>query len=227
MVLNRNPDNYFAEVEQIAFAPANMIPGIEPSPDKMLQGRLFSYPDTQRHRLGANYESIPVNRPFNAQPALYQRDGPMRVDANQADAPNYFPNSFNGPTVDTKQAWHADTPVGDVQRYNTADDDNFTQCGDFYRRVLDEAARERLTDNIAGHLSGAQDFIQKRAIANFAAADADYGRRIAEKIEALRRKAGATSGNNSNTRPAAPLNPARHVNRAVYAKGSADGSSSL
>ncbi|CAM9910761.1 unnamed protein product [Ectocarpus sp. 13 AM-2016] len=75
MVLNRNPTNYFAEVEQMAYAPSNMIPGIEPSPDKMLQGRLFSYNDTHRHRLGANYQQIPVNRPFNAKVQPYQRDG--------------------------------------------------------------------------------------------------------------------------------------------------------
>lgn len=83
--LNRNPTNYFAEVEQIAFSPANMIPGIEPTPDKMLQGRLFSYNDTQRHRLGANYEQIPVNRPIFAADNMIniQRDGPMRVDGNQ------------------------------------------------------------------------------------------------------------------------------------------------
>lgn len=82
MVLNRNPQNYFAEVEQIAFAPAHMVPGIEPSPDKMLQGRLFSYADTHRHRLGANYQQIPINRPFNSKVRTYQRDGPACVDAN-------------------------------------------------------------------------------------------------------------------------------------------------
>lgn len=82
MVLNRNPQNYFAEVEQIAFAPAHMVPGVEPSPDKMLQGRLFSYADTHRHRLGTNYQQIPINRPFNAKVRTYQRDGPACVDAN-------------------------------------------------------------------------------------------------------------------------------------------------
>ncbi len=74
--------NYFSEVEQIAFSPANMVPGIEPSPDKMLQGRLFSYHDTHRHRLGTNYELLPVNRPFNCTVATYHRDGPMRLDNN-------------------------------------------------------------------------------------------------------------------------------------------------
>ncbi|WP_411016297.1 catalase, partial [Salmonella sp. s51884] len=93
----RNPTNYFAEVEQIAFSPAHMIPGIEPSPDKMLQGRLFSYADTHRHRLGTNYNQLPVNCPMRARPMNYQRDGHACVTDNQSGAPNYFPNSFQGP----------------------------------------------------------------------------------------------------------------------------------
>nr|UYK33006.1 superoxide dismutase/catalase fusion protein [synthetic construct] len=94
LVLNRNPVNYFAEVEQIAFDPSNMPPGIEASPDKMLQGRLFAYPDTHRHRLGPNYLHIPVNCPYRARVANYQRDGPMCMQDNQGGAPNYYPNSF-------------------------------------------------------------------------------------------------------------------------------------
>jgi catalase len=207
MVLNRNPTNYFAEVEQLAFAPANMVPGIEPSPDKMLQGRLFSYNDTHRHRLGANYEQIPVNKPFNCPVSLYSRDGPMRVDSNSAGAPNYFPNSFSGPQPDPKAEQHKDRATGDVARYNTKDDDNFTQCGNFYRRTLDAGARDRLTSNIAGHLSGAQEFIQQRAIANFAACDAEYGRSIAAKIQALKK----SKGGDAKVPPTAPLNPPRKV----------------
>jgi catalase len=185
MVLNRNPENYFAEVEQIAFAPSHMVPGIEPSPDKMLQGRLFSYSDTHRHRLGANYQLIPVNKPFNAKVRSYQRDGPMSVEGNQGGAPNYFPNSFNGPAVDLTAAWHADPLAGHVKRHETGDEDNFSQAGSFFRDTLDSAARERLTDNIAGHMAHAQEFIRARAIANFAAADANYGRMLAQKIAAI------------------------------------------
>src|SRR5579875_704164 len=92
LVLNRNPDNYFAEVEQAAFTPANFVPGIGPSPDKMLQGRLFSYGDTHRHRLGPNYTQLPVNRPHATQAANYQRDGFMRFDGNSGRAKNYEPN---------------------------------------------------------------------------------------------------------------------------------------
>lgn len=94
LVLNRNPENYFAEVEQVAFSPGHVVPGIEPSQDKMLQGRLFSYPDTHRHRLGANYEQIPVNCPYRVKIANGIRDGPMNVNGNQGNAKNYEPSSF-------------------------------------------------------------------------------------------------------------------------------------
>lgn len=96
MTLDRNPNNYFAEVEQAAFAPSHLVPGIEASPDKMLQGRLFSYADTHRHRLGANYLQLPVNCPYKVGVKNYQRDGPMNSSDNQAGAVNYFPNSFDG-----------------------------------------------------------------------------------------------------------------------------------
>jgi len=187
LVFDTNPKNYFAEVEQIAFSPAHMIPGIEPSPDKMLQGRLFSYVDTHRHRLGANYKQIPVNCPYAARVQNYQRDGPARVDGNQAGAPNYFPNSFGGPEPDTSVAWHKTYPTsGHVDRYPTDDDDNFSQVSIFYNKVLDAGARDRLTSNIAGHLAGAAPFIQKRVIANFSKVDPAYGRSIEEKIARIR-----------------------------------------
>jgi catalase len=198
MVLDRNPGSYFAEVEQLAFSPAHLVPGVEPSPDKMLQARLFSYADTHRHRLGVNYQSIPVNCPFASRHGVanFQRDGVMRVDGNQAGAPNYFPNSFSGPCPAPAAAWHKE-PVcphasaakgcGAVARYETGDQDNFTQCGLFFRKVLTAEERERLTDNIAGSLVGAQDFIQARAIANFAAVDADYGRMVKQKVEKAKR----------------------------------------
>lgn len=208
MVLDRNPENYFAEVEQIAFAPSHLVPGIEPSPDKMLQGRLFSYSDTHRHRLGVNYQSIPVNCPFATSVRTYQRDGVMTVDGNQGGAPNYFPNSFNGPDVNTAAAWHAEPSSGDVQRYETGDEDNFTQVGVFFRKVLSQQERERLTDNIAGSLSQAQDFIQKRAIANFAAADSTYGRMISDKIEKIKGKSNPSSVLNFK-KAAAALSPPR------------------
>lgn len=186
MVLNRNPENYFAEVEQIAFAPSHLVPGIEPSPDKMLQGRLFSYADTHRHRLGKNYQMIPVNCPYAAKVSNYQRDGFMVTDGNQGGAPNYFPNSFAGPEPPSSAIWHTYPATGDVMRYETGGEDNFSQVGEFYRKTLSSEERDRLTDNIAGSLANAQEFIQQRAIANFAAVDAEYGRSILRKIASIK-----------------------------------------
>jgi catalase len=183
MVLNRNPENYFAEVEQAAFAPGHMVPGVEPSPDKMLQSRLFSYADTHRHRLGVNYQQIPVNCPFATRVKNYQRDGGMNVDSNQGGAPNYFPNSFGGPTPVASATWHSDHLVGDVGKYNTRDDDNFTQVNTFFNKVLNAQEKERLIKNIAGHMKNAQEFIRKRAIENFSKADPHFGKRIQEEIE--------------------------------------------
>ncbi|KAF2361008.1 Catalase immune-responsive domain [Trinorchestia longiramus] len=182
VTLNRNPKNYFAEVEQIAFAPAHMVPGIEPSPDKMLQGRLFSYTDTHRHRLGANYQQIPVNCPYRTTPANYQRDGPMCVTENQGGAPNYYPNSFSGPTDCKTYSGCTEKYVGDIQRFNSSSDDNFSQVTDFYKKVLSEAERGRLADNIAGSLVDALDFIQERAIGNFAKVDPGLGQAITDRI---------------------------------------------
>lgn len=182
LCLDRNPKNYFAEVEQLAFAPSNMPPGIETSPDKMLQGRLFSYSDTHRHRLGPNYVQIPVNCPYRTKVANFQRDGPMTVSDNQAGCPNYFPNSFGGPVDNKIHAESTFVCTGDVQRYNSADEDNFTQAGIFYRKVLNEAEKTALTENLAGHMVAAQDFLQDRAIANFAKADAEYGARIRQAL---------------------------------------------
>jgi catalase len=220
MVLDRNPTNYFAEVEQLAFAPSHMVPGIEPSPDKMLQARLFSYADTHRHRLGVNYQSIPVNCPYASRFGVnnFQRDGGMRVDGNQGGAPNYFPNSFGGPAPApaAASAWHKEAACPHaaalVARYETGDEDNFTQCGQFFRKVLSAEERERLTDNIAGNLAQAQEFIQARAIANFAAADANYGRMIKQKIDRIKKSAASKStGGKVAAGKTAKLSPVRTV----------------
>ncbi|KAK7107708.1 hypothetical protein V1264_015585 [Littorina saxatilis] len=193
MVLNRNPKNYFAEVEQIAFSPIHMVPGIEASPDKMLQGRLYSYSDTHRHRLGSNYLQLPVNCPFNNRVKNYQRDGPQCVE-NQAGAPNYYPNSFSGPVDNTKNLECPCPFSGDVQRYNTADDDNFSQVTLFYNQVLKPEERARLIENIAGHLKDAQDFIQQRAVSNFSQVDADFGSRLRKSLDAFKKPEPTTTG---------------------------------
>ncbi|XP_069479479.1 catalase-like isoform X2 [Ambystoma mexicanum] len=175
MVLNRNPINYFAEVEQLAFDPSNMPPGIEPSPDKMLQGRLFSYPDTHRHRLGPNYLQLPVNRAVNAHVANYQRDGPMCMFDNQGSAPNYYPNSFSGPQCQPMQKECTYKVSGDVSRCESVTEDNVTQVRNFFLNVLNTEERKRLCENIAGHLKDAQLFIQQRAVNNFSEVHPDYG----------------------------------------------------
>jgi catalase len=186
LVLNRNPTNYFAEVEQIAFAPSHLIPGIEASPDKMLQGRLLSYADTHRHRLGANYLQIPVNCPFKTR--TYHRDGPQTVNDNQTGAPNYFPNSFSGPQP-SKSYLEADIPLNaTAKRYDSSDEDNFSQCGIFWRKTLDEGARQRLVDNIAGNLVNAAEFIQQRQVENFTKCDEQYGRRLREALDKLKKQ---------------------------------------
>ncbi|KAL3275580.1 hypothetical protein HHI36_020335 [Cryptolaemus montrouzieri] len=187
LVLNRNPENYFAEVEQIAFSPAHMIPGIEPSPDKMLLGRLFSYGDTHRHRLGANYLQLPVNCPFKV--ANYQRDGPQAIH-NQGGAPNYHPNSFGGPENDAraKSLSPVFTVSGDAQRYDSGEEDNYSQATVFYRKTLTKEQQDRLVNNIVGHLKGASDFIQLRAVKNFSQVDDSFGKRIADGLQVQKRK---------------------------------------
>lgn len=188
MVLDRNPKNYFAEVEQIAFSPAHMIPGVEPSPDKLLQGRLFSYSDTHRHRLGANYNQLPVNCPYRAKISNSQRDGPQAFE-NQDGVPNYFPNSFNGPLPDLTSANSQFTVVGDVDRHESGDEDNFSQATLFYRKTLKPEERKRLVENIVSNLKDAADFIQERALKNFTKVDEDFGKLLKEGLSQLTKSA--------------------------------------
>jgi catalase len=184
LVLDRNPVNYFAEVEQAAFAPGNLVPGIAISPDKMLQSRVFSYHDTHLHRLGPNYNLIPVNAPRNAPENSYQRDGFMRVDANGEAGPNYWPNSFGGPEPDPKAAEPHFDISGQAGRYEYAyPNDDFVQPGNLYRNVMKEEDREHLVGNIVDHLGGAQKRIQLRQTALFFKADPEYGRRVAEGLK--------------------------------------------
>lgn len=176
MVLDRNAESYFNQIEQLAFSPANMVPGIEPSPDKMLQGRMFSYTDTHRHRLGPNYAQIPVNCPLTCvKVSTYTRDGPMNMDIKQGGAPNYFPNSFNGPH-ECPSAVLSKFPVsGDVERTDTGDEDNFSQVDLFWKKVLSPEERQRLVNNIAGNLKAAMPAIQERVINNFAQVNQEFG----------------------------------------------------
>eukprot|EP00010_Vexillifera_abyssalis_P004349 CAMPEP_0201552474 /NCGR_PEP_ID=MMETSP0173_2-20130828/16738_1 /ASSEMBLY_ACC=CAM_ASM_000268 /TAXON_ID=218659 /ORGANISM="Vexillifera sp., Strain DIVA3 564/2" /LENGTH=486 /DNA_ID=CAMNT_0047962971 /DNA_START=94 /DNA_END=1550 /DNA_ORIENTATION=- len=183
LVLNRNPENYFAETEQSAFSPSHLVPGIEPSPDKMLQGRLFSYPDTHRHRLGRNYMQIPINCPYAARSQNYHRDGFMAVDGNGGSKPNYEPNSFGGPVADPTKK-EAMFPVsGMAGRFKRAHpNDDFVQAGQLYRKVFSDEDRDHLISNIAGHLKNAKKEIQQKQIKLFLQADREYGERIAKAL---------------------------------------------
>jgi catalase len=179
LVLNRNPANYFAEIEQAAFCPGNVVPGIAVSPDKMLQARVFSYHDTHIHRLGSNYHLIPVNQSKNAPEANYQRDGFMRTDANGGGGPNYWPNSFGGPepTGDGEPPFEVSGKAGRYP-YSFPNDD-FVQAGTLYRKVMDDYQRERLVGNVVDHLGKAKKRIQMRQTALFFKMDQDCGSRIA------------------------------------------------
>ena len=143
MTLNRNPENYHAEVEQSAFTPSHLVPGIEPSMDKMLQGRLFSYPDTHRYRLGKNYEQIPINCPYRARVASYIRDGAATVNGNYGGQPNYEPNTLGGPKEDPKYAWSKFPVSGEVGRYPYQHPNTyFEQPRALYETVFTEKDRE-------------------------------------------------------------------------------------
>jgi len=182
LVLDRNPQNYFAEVEQAAFSPANFVPGIAASPDKLLQGRLFSYHDTHLHRLGPNYQLLPINRPKNAV-NYYQRDGTMAYGDNGGDSPNYYPNSFGGPEpkLDTGEPPFEVSGQAARQPYIHPNDD-FFQAGELYRRVMSDEDRDHLIVNITSHLRNAQKRIQLRQTALFCKSDPEYGRRVAEGL---------------------------------------------
>jgi catalase len=183
LVLDKNPENYFADVEQAAFSPGNFVPGIGPSPDKMLQARLFSYPDTHRHRLGPNYHLLPVNASRAAAVNSYQRDGSMRFDGNGGAGPNYWPNSFGGPEPDPSVAEPALEVSGVAARQPYAHpNDDFVQAGNLYRDVMTDSDRDHLISNIVGHLSGASRTIQERQVGVFKKADPEYGARVAEGL---------------------------------------------
>ncbi len=181
MVLNRNPENYFAEVEQATFSPGTMVPGVEASPDKMLQGRLFAYSDAHRYRVGANHNLLPINRP-RVEANNYQRDGAMRFDDNGGGSVYYEPNSYDGP----KEApQYKQTPFdvsGEAAQVAYDHADHYTQAGDLYR-LMSEEERERLVDNIVAAMKPVErDDIKLRQIQHFYKADREYGERVAKGL---------------------------------------------
>lgn len=185
LVLDRNPENYFVEVEQAAFDPANMVPGIEPSPDKMLLGRLFSYPDTHRYRIGTNYLQLPINRP-RVPVGSYNRDGAMRYD-NPGD-PVYAPNSYGGPSADPQrhgEGFHhqASGPLVRSPYTPHRDDDDFVQPRALYQRVLSDTDRGHLVANIVSHAKGrVTDEVKTRVIEYWRKVDDDLGARVAQGL---------------------------------------------
>src|SRR3954451_12941697 len=181
MELNRNPENYFAEVEQATFSPGNFVPGIDVSPDKLLQGRLFAYADAHRYRVGANHQALPINRPRN-EVNNYQRDGQMRFDGNGGKSVYYEPNSFGGPTEspEHKQAAYPVSGVADSVAYDH--NDHYTQAGDLYR-LLSEDERTRLVANIVEAMKPVEkEEIKLRQIQHFYKADPEYGTRVADGL---------------------------------------------
>ncbi len=181
--LNRNPQNFFAEVEQAAFSPSNVVPGISFSPDKVLQSRIMSYADAQRYRLGANYQQLPVNQP-KCPVMHYQRDGAMAPGINGGSGPNYEPNSHEDTPkqncVYADPAW--DLGNVKVDRYDhRKGNDDYTQAGDLYR-LMKPDAQQRLVANIVESLGAAKPEIQMRQLCHFFRADPNYGRQVAQGL---------------------------------------------
>lgn len=194
--LNRNPENYFAEVEQAAFKPSALVPGIGPSPDKMLQARLMSYADTHLHRLGVNHHQIPVNAP-RCPVMNYTRDGALTTGAAYGGQPNYWPNSHPGtPKPDPRYAdpvWELGQAT--VDRFDsTVDHDDYTQAGNLYR-MFDSAHRDRVATRVAGGLAQCRREVQLRQLCHLFRADEDYGGRVAAKLGIdVREAMGAVAG---------------------------------
>jgi catalase len=187
MTLDRNLTDFHTEMEQAAFEPNNLVPGIGLSPDKMLLARGFSYADAHRARLGVNYKQIPVNTP-QAPVHSYTKDGVMRT-VNVSD-PVYAPNSYGGPAADPTGIgdaglWAADGEMVRVAYTPRADDDDFVQARTMVREVLDDDARERLVGNVAGHLSdGVSDAVLARAFEYWKNIDPEIGTRIEQAVGA-------------------------------------------
>ncbi len=187
MTLDRNPENYFAQIEQATFAPSNFVPGIAASPDKMLLARIFSYADAHRYRVGTNHAQLPVNAPLTSN--SYSKDGAMRFGFKDPSQPVYAPNSFGGPHASPERAgddsgWESDGELLRVAATLHPEDDDFGQAGTLVREVLDDAARDRLVANIAGHVSKVTiPELRERVLHYWAQVDATLSARVAAALE--------------------------------------------
>ncbi len=179
--LNRNSENYFEDIEQAAFEPSNVVPGISWSPDKMLQARIMSYADAHRYRIGVNYSSLPVNKP-KCPYSTYHRDGNMRSDGNGGDSVNYEPNSFGGPVQDPSFSEPPLEVNGHAGRYDHRDgNDDYTQPGNLFR-LMNKEEQSRLVSNLTEAMQGVPERIQARQVTHFYKADHSYGEMVAEKL---------------------------------------------
>ncbi|GAB2520458.1 catalase [Paramicrobacterium agarici] len=205
MQLNRNAENYFAQIEQAAFAPSNFVPGIAASPDRMLQARIFSYADAHRYRVGTNHAQLPVNAP-KVDVHSYSKDGQSRFSFPSSDRPVYAPNSFGGPQGDPQVAGDAAGFPSDGELVRSAqvlhsEDSDFGQAGALYREVMDDDAKARFLDTITGHVGAVKnDDIRARAIQYWKNVDADLGAALEERLAAG--TAGAPVVNGTDTEAA-------------------------
>ncbi|WP_165063245.1 catalase [Marisediminicola senii] len=195
--LNRNPENFFAQIEQAAFSPANTVPGIDISPDKMLMARVFSYPDAQRYRVGTNYNELPVNAPIS-KVSSYTQDGQGRHGFSAPSAPVYAPNSFGGPVADAEASgagtWESDGELVRAAATLHAEDDDFGQAGTLYREVYDAEAKKRFLQTITGGVGGVtRADIRERAIQYWTNVDAELGAALRANLESTGEQAGTTA----------------------------------
>ncbi|GAA4732783.1 catalase [Isoptericola chiayiensis] len=185
--LNRNPQNFFAEIEQAAFSPGNQVPGTDISPDKMLMARVFSYNDAHRHRIGANFNQLPVNQPHAAPVSTYMHQGPMQYHFNGAEHPVYTPNSFGGPSADPTRtaegSWEADGELMRSAYTLHSEDDDFGQAGTLYREVFDDAAKARFLETLTGQgKSITIDEIRERFFWYWTSVDAELGAKLRSEV---------------------------------------------
>ncbi|WP_372697064.1 catalase [Arthrobacter sp. JSM 101049] len=179
--LNRNPQNFFAEIEQAAFSPSNLVPGVDISPDKMLMARVFSYPDAQRNRIGTNYNQLPVNQPHAAHVTTYQHEGNMQYSFNGSEARVYAPNSYGGPAADpvrgAEGGWETDGAMIRAAQTLRSEDSDFGQAGTLYRDVFDADAKDRFHDNLLGQCNSiTRDEIRERFFQYWTNVDENLGR---------------------------------------------------
>ena len=188
MTLNKNPDNFFAQVEQAAFEPSAVVPGIGFSPDKMLLGRVFAYSDTHRYRIGPNYQQLPVNKHRVADANTYTQDGPMAYE-HRGDAPVYAPNTFGRGYADevgeVSDSWETDGAMVRQAYTLREDDDDFTQAGILVREVWDDEIRENFVKTVAGHLlGGVEGDVLERAFEYWRNVDAESAKKIEDIVRA-------------------------------------------